>query len=127
MMKPDNVIIVPASLDGSFFKRWLDFLRPFHNLTNKEVDVLASFIKHRHELSKVVTDLDILDKVTMSNETRKKVMDDCNITQAHFQVIMTKLRKSNIIDNDRINSKYIPRINNESQFNLLISFNMNDK
>ena len=81
--KANNVIRIPTSLDGKFFEYWFKFLRPFHNLTDREIDVIACFVKHRYELSKVIKDNDILDKVTMSEDTKRKVREECNITLRH--------------------------------------------
>jgi hypothetical protein len=125
MGKINNVITIPTSTEGRFFKYWFEFLRPFHKLTDREIDVIASFVKHRHNLSKVIKDQDILDKVTMGEDTKRKIREECNITQAHFQVIMTKLKKSKVIDNGKINPKFIPRLSNDdNNFQLLLSFNL---
>lgn len=127
MRKINNVITIPASTEGSFFRYWFEFLRPFHKLTDREMDVIASFVKHRYALSKVVSDQEVLNKLTMSDDTKKKVREDCNISQAHFQVIMTKLKKSKVIENGRINPKFIPRLDKDSNnFQLLLSFDLND-
>lgn len=127
MGKINNVITIPTSIEGSFFRYWFEFLRPFHRLTDREMDVIASFVKHRYMLSKVVSDQEILNRLTMSDDTKRKVREDCNISQAHFQVIMTKLKKSKVIENDRINPKFIPRLDKDSNnFQLLLSFNLND-
>lgn len=127
MGKINNVITVPTSTEGKFFKYWFEFLRPFHKLTDREIDVIASFVKHRYLLSKVVSDQEVLNKLTMSDDTKKKVREDCNISQAHFQVIMTKLKKSKVIENGRINPKFIPRLEKDSNnFQLLLSFDLND-
>lgn len=127
MGKINNVITIPASTEGSFFRYWFEFLRPFHKLTDREMDVIASFVKHRYALSKVVSDQEVLNKLTMSDDTKKKVREDCNISQAHFQVIMTKLKKSKVIENGRINPKFIPRLDKGSNnFQLLLSFDLND-
>lgn len=122
MGRVNNVISIPTSLEGKFFKYWLEFLKPFHKLTDREMDVTASFLKHRYELSKVVTDLDVLDRLTMSEDTKRKVREDCQISQAHFQVIMTKLKQSKIVENGKINSKFIPRISSDDNFQLLLNF-----
>ena len=125
MGKINNVITIPTSVEGSFFRFWFEFLRPFHKLTDREMDVIASFVKHRHALSKVVSDQDVLDKLTMSDDTKRQVREDCNISQAHFQVIMTKLKKSRVIENGRINPKFIPRLDKDSNnFQLLLSFDL---
>lgn len=127
MGKINNVITIPASTEGSFFRYWFEFLRPFHKLTDRDMDVIASFVKHRYALSKVVSDQEVLNKLTMSDDTKKKVREDCNISQAHFQVIMTKLKKSKVIENGRINHKFIPRLYKDSNnFQLLLSFDLND-
>lgn len=123
--KPNNVIALKSSLSGRFFRIWLEFLRPFHKLTERETDVMAAFLKQRFELSKVVSDQEVLNKLTMSEDTKKKVRDDCNISQAHFQVIMTKLKKSNMIDNGKINPRFIPRVEQDARgFQLLLSFEL---
>lgn len=122
MNKADNVIRIPTSLNGSFFKYWLMFLRPFHKLTDREIDIIASFIKQRYELSKVIKDNEILDKVTMSEDVKRKVREECNITLPHFQVIMGKLRKSKVIINGRINPKFIPNISEETGVCQLLLF-----
>lgn len=120
----DSVVRIPCKLDYSFFKMWFLFLQPFHHLTEREMEVAVSFVKQRYELSKVIADDDILDKVVMSDDVKKKVRDECNVTLAHFQVIMGKLRKNNVIVDGKINPSYIPRITEENgNFKLLILFN----
>ena len=119
----NNVISIPVSLDN-FFRYWFEFLKPFHRLTEREIDVIASFVKQRYLLSKVVSSQEVLDKLIMSEDTKRAVREECNITQAHFQVIMTKLKKSKVIENGKINPKFIPRLKEESDgFQLLLSFN----
>ncbi len=74
------------------------------------MDVIASFVKQRYELSKVIKDKEILDKVTMSEDTKKKVREECEISLPHFQVIMGKLRKNKVLVEGKINPKYIPLV-----------------
>jgi hypothetical protein len=86
---------------------------------------MASFLKQRYELSKVIKDQEVLNKYTMNEETKRKVREECGITQSHFQVIMTKLKKSKMIENGRINPKFIPRVEEDANnFLLLLSFNL---
>jgi hypothetical protein len=119
----DSVVRIPCKLDYSFFKMWFMFLQPFHHLTEREMEVATSFVKQRYELSKSILDNDILDKVTMSEDTKRKVREECNITLPHFQVIMGKLRKSNVIVDGKINPRYIPRIIEENgNFKLMLLF-----
>ena len=125
MEKPNNIARVPCSLDKSFFRYWFMFLEPFHKLTKREIDVAASFVKQRYELSKVIKDSEILDRVTMSEDTKKKVSEECNITLPHFQVIMGKLRKNKVILDNRINPRFIPYLTDDKgSFSLLIKFDL---
>ncbi len=125
MKKPNNIVRVPCSLSGSFFRYWFKFLEPFHKLTDREIDVITSFVKQRYELSKVIKDNEILDKVTMSEDTKKKIMSECNITNAHFQVIMGKLKRNNVIVNNKINPKFIPNVTEDKGiFKLLLLFDL---
>ena len=125
MKKPNNIVRVPCSLNGSFFRFWFKFLEPFHKLTDREIDIITSFVKQRYELSKVIKDNEILDKVTMSEDTKKKVREECNITLPHFQVIMGKLRKNKVIIDGKINPRFIPNIDEEpGTFQLLLLFEL---
>ena len=74
--KANNIVRIPTSLNGKFFRYWFEFLEPFHKLTDREIDVITSFVKQRYELSKVIKDNEILDKVTMSEDTKKKVREE---------------------------------------------------
>lgn len=124
-MKVNNVVRIPTSLND-FFKYWLEFLKPFHSLTDREIDVAASFIKKRFELSFKINDSEILDQILMSEDTKRKIREECDISSAHFQVIMGKLRKSNLIIDNKINPRYLPNINEENgSFKLLLLFDIN--
>jgi hypothetical protein len=122
--KPNNIITVPVAKDYDFFHWWCVFLRPVINLTNREIDVIASFLKQRWELSKSITDQAILDEMVMSDATKRKVMDECNISLQHFYVVMSNLRKNKIIDKGKINPRLIPNIrqDNDDYFQLMILF-----
>lgn len=118
----DSIVRIPCEVN-SFFKYWFLFLRPFHNLTEREMDVITCFVKHRYELSKVIKDDDILDKVTMSEDTKVKVRQECNVSLPHFQVIMGKLRKNKIIVDGKINHRYIPSLKEENgSFKMMLLF-----
>lgn len=118
----DNVIRIPCKADGNFFRHWFQFLTPFHHLTDREMEVAASLVKHRYELSKVILDTDLLDKVAMNEDTKAKVRKECEISLAHFQVIMGKLKKNKVIINNKINPKYLPHMNNDNYFRLMFLF-----
>lgn len=123
----NNIIRIPTSLESKFFRYWLEFLEPFHHLTSRELDIATAFLKQRYELSKAISDTNILDRVTMGDDTKQKIKEECNITTPHFQVIMGKLRKARFIIGDKINPRFIPLGLNEgdNSFKLLLYFDFN--
>lgn len=122
--KANNIVRIPATLKGSFFRYWLEFLHPFHKLTDREMDIATEFLRHRFELKKSIQDDALLDRVTMSEDVKKRIRAACKITTPHFQVVMGKLRKSKFIDNGRINPKFVPKgvADKDKGFQLLLYF-----
>ena len=120
--KPNNILKIPTTPDKDFFKWWCSFLRPFVNMTDREMDIIASFLKQRFELSKKTSDPSILDTMVMSEEIKKKVRDECNITLQHFYVVMSTLRKKSVIKGNMINPRIIPNLRSDDNgcFQLLI-------
>lgn len=130
MSKPkvNGIISIPCSIeDGSFFKYWLDFLAPFHSLTTREREVAACFIKHRYLLGKAITDNEVLDRVVMSEETKRKIRQECGITPSYFQVIMGKFKQTKFIVDNKLNPKLMPKgiKDGDASFQLLLHFNFN--
>jgi hypothetical protein len=121
-IKPNNVIRIPCNLN-SLFRYWLEFLIPFHNLTSRETDLATAFLKERYLLKKVILDPELLDRTLMSEESQRKLREECNLTNQHFQVIKSKLRNKKFFVNDRINPRLIPDIREENgNFQLLLVF-----
>lgn len=119
--KPNNAFNVPVANMLDFFKWWCVFLRPFMPLTERETDVVASLLKQRWELSKIIKDPSILDTMTMSRDTLDKIAVECGITKQHFYVVMSSLKKKGVI-NGHINPRLIPNIKEEGSFKLTILF-----
>ena len=127
MDKPNNIVKVPTTLGIDLFKKWFIFLKPFHGLTDREIDIIACFAKERYELSKAISDEALLNKVVMNEDTKKKVREECGVTLPHFQVIMSKLKKSKVIVDNKINPKFIPNFKpGENAFQLLFYFRLEE-
>lgn len=114
------------SLDGDFFRAWVEFLRPLHKLAKREMDVLAAFLKERYELNKVITDQNVLDKMLMSRETKQKIRGDCNMSIKQFQGINTKFKKNGVVKDGKIPLTLIPNIKEEG-VGLMIYFSFKDE
>jgi len=127
--KNNNILRIPTSLSGNFFRLWIEFLSPFHHLTPRETEVAASFLNTRFTLSKSISDDTILNTVLMSKESKSKIMKECNMTSAHFQAILSKLREVKFIVDGVVNPKFIPKELNQDDksFRLLIYFDFNEE
>lgn len=124
MNKPNSVIVIPCNID-TFFKKWFEFLEPYHRLTTREMDVATAFVKQRYSLSKVITDEKLLDEIVMNEDTKRKIREECNLSLTHFQVIMTKLKRSQVIKDNKLNPKFIPNFSEEDgSYKLLLFFKM---
>ena len=124
--KVNNAIRIPTSLKGNFFRIWVEFLASLHKLTSREQDVLAAFLKNRFELSESIKDETLLDKYLMSEDVKSKIKAECGVSDAFFQVILGKLRKTGIIMDGRINPYLIPKKLNKDDkfFTLLLLFEL---
>lgn len=125
-LKVNNVVRVPVTFDEKFCKRWFQFLTPFHSLTNKEIDIMAWILFERYQLSKVIADNSLIDKVLFSEDGKRKLRRECNLSLPHFQVIMSHLRQKGLIVDNVVNPKFIPNITNTENFKLLLVFEFNE-
>ena len=101
------------SPEGDFFKLWVEFLKPVHKLTEKEMEVLALYLKYRYNLGKKIRDPELLENQLMSLDTRKIIREQCGIKNRHLNVILSKFRKNGVIRNGRFYQRLIPSINKD--------------
>ena len=113
-----------------FFKKWLEFILPFHHMTPKEMDIVSAYLYKRYQLSAAIKDNDLLDRVTMGSDFRDEVRSLCDMSLNQFQVLLCKLRKRGIFVNDRIYPKLIPNLvsdNTTGSFKLLLLFDFQNE
>lgn len=121
--KADSIVRIPCNDIKSFFYYWIMFLKPFHHLTDRESEVAIAFLKERYELSKVITDSAILDKVVFGDDTIAKIKEECSLSTPHLQTILNKLKQKKIIVDNRLNQRYIPNTDFENgMFKMMLLF-----
>lgn len=126
MSKVGNKIKIPCK--GTFFRWWFEFLKPVHHLTDRECDVAAAIVAQRYILSKSILDPVLLDKVLMNEDSKREIRKRANVTLAHFQVIMGKLKQNGIIKNGALNLRYVPNLDeNGTDFKLLTVFDFGEE
>lgn len=110
-----------------FFRVWLIILQPFLKLRNKELDLLASLLYHRHLISIDVKNKDMLDELLFSVKIKKKIMKELGIPEYAYNNLLSTLRKKGIILDKTITRQIIPVIEGElTNFKLLYDINVKD-
>lgn len=109
----------------SIFRYWLEFLRPYHKLRTKEIEALSLLLYYRYELSRSISDNNMVDVVLFSTQTRNKIREDLGgMTQKVFNNLLTSLRKKDIIkEGNKINHVLIPNMT-ENGFKLIFDFDV---
>ena len=111
---------------NNFYYLWLQFLKPYHKLTNKEIELLALFLKKREELSRNINDNNLIDKMLFNKDTKADIRAIMNYeTYQVFNNMMTSLRKKGAIVDNSINKGLIPKLEGNN-FKLIFNFNINE-
>ena len=122
-----NRKLIPIQTSSrDFYFDWLSLIKPFHKLTDSEMKVAAQFLSKRAELSKGIIDENILDRFLMSTEIKNEIKKAVEVTENNFQVVMTSLRSSGFIKNNKINKVFIPDYDGGETFQLTFNFKINN-
>lgn len=120
-MKPNNLIHLKCT-ETSFYRVWVEFLAPFHKLTKRERDVMARILIQRFKLSESISDPAVLKEVMWSQSSRKDMRESLRMSQANFQMTLTKLRTAGVLVNDDIRPEYIPHKGEDPRFCLQVVY-----
>lgn len=121
-MKPNNVIYLKCSED-SFYREWIEFLAPFHKLTSRERDVAARIIAQYFRLKEGISDPVLMKDVLWSQSSRKDMRESLKMSQAHFQMVLAKLKEAGVLIDGDLNPRYIPhKVEGDSRFMLSVLY-----
>lgn len=121
-MKPNSYISLKCTED-SFCRLWMEFLTPFHKLTSREKDVAARILMQYFKFKESVSDREVLKELLWSRSSRKDIMDSLKMSQAHFQMVLAKLRTAGVIKDGDLNRRYIPdKVPGENRFVLQVVY-----
>jgi hypothetical protein len=108
----------------NFFFRYVEFLKPFHNLTNQEQKVVALFLYYHYKLGKEITNNKVLWKEVFDYDTRRLIIEEVGMQDSVLQNILTSLRKKKVIIDKQISKNYIPDLLDDPK-SFVITFNFN--
>lgn len=109
------------------FRYWLEFLKPYHGLRQKEIDALASMLYYRYELSRDIKNPELVNKLLFATDTRNQIRGDLNgMSQKVFNNLLTSLRKKKVLmSGNIINPVLIPNMT-EDGFKLIFNFEIDE-
>ncbi len=117
----DGVVVIPTD-NNSFFRAWLQVMRPIHKLTPKEMDFFAIMLKKRAKIASEIKDSFIIDSLLFKEESKAEMLKEAGITDSHMKIILHNLRKNNVLINKRVNPRYIPDWEEGKPFRLMFIF-----
>lgn len=122
-----TVINVPISSELQFFRYWVEFTKPIHKVSQRDMDLLALLLYKRYKLSNTINDSKLIDSILFSTESRKELREELNIPSNYFQVMLKHLRDKKVIIGNSINQKLIPRLQKtESVYKLIMQFSFDE-
>lgn len=110
------------------FRFWLELLKPYHKLRNKEIEALSIMLYYRYEISREVINKDLIDNILFSTNTRKQMRADLdNMDAKVFNNLLTDLRRKEVLSKGNIiNPVLIPNMSEEG-FKLVFNFEIDPK
>lgn len=109
----------------TFFFRFVEFLYPFHGLTDRQQKVLALLLYYHYELKQQITNDRILWKEVFDYDTKVKIYSELGIQSTALENLLSQLRKKKVIIDNQISGVYIPLIDSKSKvFSLKFNFNI---
>lgn len=117
-----NTLIPLKCTEDSFYRLWVEFLTPFHQLTAREKDVAARVIAQHIKLSQSISDPAVLDEVLWSQTSRNDMRESLKMSKPYFGMIVGKLREVGMITESGINSRFLPHITEDPRYILTIVF-----
>lgn len=119
-------INVRTSHGYEFYRKFLGFMTPLHNMRHSDLKVLAHILLRREELSKACDDKNIIDELLFSSTERQRICERIGCSMQHFRQSLTQLRKRGAIVDNKIKKEIIPQFINGGDYLLIIHFDFND-
>lgn len=113
-----------------FFK-WLEILKPWHDLNNQQQQVLALLLYYHYLYKKDITNNKILWKIVFDYDTRIKIIEDVcwkkGMNIGTLNNVLTMLRNKKVIIDNEVIKLYIPELELKSKsFKIIFNFNIVD-
>lgn len=121
-MKNETVANITTNFNG-LIRKWVAFTYPFHKLPTQEQETLTAILIFYFQFKKNIKDENIIWKMVFDYDTRVKISNMINTKDYTLQNNLTKLRKKNIIKDNKVVPNYIPNLEPDCKsFRILYNF-----
>jgi len=125
-MKNKKEVVINTNFKDLMYY-WLKFIKPFHNLPEQPMRILALVLYYYFEYKEKITDDEIIWKMIFEYDTKVKILNELNIKNHTLENKFTDLRKRGVIKNNTVDKKFIPDLNiNSKEFQINFRFNIKD-
>lgn len=107
------------TVESKFFRQYLELINPLLKLRGKELDVLAELMFYNHSLKDIPEEHRW--KIIFDYDTKIKIREKLNLSDASMNNNLSVLRKKRIIDNNKVSKAYL--ILPQTGFKLTFQFN----
>ncbi len=121
-MRNQKGVNIKTDIKG-LFRKWMVLTQPFHKLAPREQELLAVLLYYHYQFKKTTRDENVIWKMVFDYSTKAKIKEELNMTDGSLQTMLTKLRKKNIIKNNRIVRTFIPELS-DNAMNFKIVYNL---
>ena len=125
-MKNNKTVVINTTFKDLMYY-WLTFIKPFHNLSEQRMRILALLLYYYFEYKKKIDDDEIVWKMVFDYEVKIKITNELNVKLHTIENKLTELRKKKIINNNVINPNFIPNLTRDSdKFSINFNFKVTD-
>lgn len=105
-----------------FFRYYLEVLKPLHNITPRESDVLSRLLYYDFLYSNY--DEKVRNKVIFDYDTKAQIREELNMTVHQFLNVLKSLRKKGALKGESINDNF--KVYPDNPFAITFQFTITD-
>lgn len=102
--------------EKTIIKSYLEFTKPIHKLSPKEIDLLTEIVfKYHNEKDNFKRESDLWKKV-FDYDSKMEYKESLDIQDPSMQNLLSSLRRKKVLDGNKVKESYIPKLDNKEFF-----------
>lgn len=123
-----NIKVVNVNAEKKkLFKYWLEFLKPYHKLRQKEIECLSLIMFYEHQLSEQIPEPELVQQLLFSSKTKDQIKQDLGGMDSRvFNNLLSSLRTKKVLGKDNVINKNLRAPIGPNGFQLIFNFIINE-